>query len=260
MFENTYLYLLLCAQYDEFIFYFVRLMNIDTACHSLLLPFTFDVQLLLSDMRICSALTWRKHFNNSDYSGDWTSIALYSASGDAEDIHTFGGTFQPTALLNQCSCFPEVISSFACDKESVRLLNLAAGSVIHEHRDRGLRYEEGTFRLHIPLQTNPDVDFIVGGQRMDMQAGECWYANFDLPHSVHNRSNENRVHLVIDCLRNEWSDALFGAAGYDFQREKEVLAPDQKTTLAMIAELERLNTDTSRAMIAELKKQINAGA
>lgn len=231
-------------------------MNTSTACHSLLLPFTFRVELLLRDMEICSALTWKKHFNNADYSGDWTSIALYSASGDANDIHTFGGTFRPTELLTKCDYFSEVISSFECEKESVRLLNLAPGSVIHEHRDRGLRYEEGCFRLHIPLQTNAMVDFVVGGRQMEMLAGECWYANFDLPHSVNNRSTEARVHLVIDCLRNEWSDDLFAKAGYDFSKEKK--GPDKETILKMIAEFERMDTDVARTMIANLKQQLHA--
>lgn len=228
----------------------------DTACHSLRLPFAFHVEQLLRDMETCSALTWKQHFNNADYSGDWTSIALYSASGDASDITTFGSTFRPTALLGKCAYFSEVIASIHCEKESVRLLNLAAGSVIHEHRDRGLRYEEGCFRLHIPLQTNRDVDFVVGGMKMEMLAGECWYANFDLPHSVENRSSVARVHLVIDCLRNEWSDALFAEAGYDFSKEKR--GPDKETILKMIAEFERMDSDVARKMIADLKQQLHA--
>lgn len=229
-----------------------------TACHSLKLSFSFDPSLLWKDMETCASLEWSKHFNANDYSGNWTSIALYSATGNTNDIHTFGGTFRPTPLLDKCPAFVGVLDQLQCGKEAVRLLNLAAGSVIHEHRDRGLAYERGVFRLHIPLQTNAAVDFIVDGVRMEMLAGECWYANFDLPHSVHNKSNENRVHLVIDCIRNEWSDQLFAAAGYDFAKEREVLAPDHTTTLAMIAELERMDSDTARAMIADLKKRINA--
>ncbi len=163
----------------------------------------------------------------------------------------------PTPLLESCPYILKILSELKCDKEAVRLLRLAPGSIIHEHRDRGLCYERGAFRLHIPLQTSEDVDFVVDNQRMNMRAGECWYANFDLPHSVKNRGELPRVHLVIDCVRNEWSDQLFAEAGYDFECERKVLAPDEATVLAMIAELERINTDTSKVIIADLKKQIN---
>lgn len=226
-----------------------------STCYSLRFPQEFNVALLLQDMKLCTAQEWNTHFNTADYSGNWTSIALYSASGNATDILTFGEHFRPTPLLDRCGYFSSVIDSFQCPKESVRLLNLAAGSVIHEHRDRGLCYAEGVFRIHIPLQTNPDVDFIVDGQRMEMQAGECWYADFDRPHAVKNRSTEARVHLVIDCIRNEWSDELFRAAGYDFSAEKK--GPDQSTILRMIEELERMNNPASGKLIAELKAQLH---
>jgi hypothetical protein len=86
-----------------------------------------------------------------------------------------------------------------------------------------------------------------------MKSGECWYADFDRPHSVNNRSNEDRVHLIIDCLRNEWSDKLFAAAGYDFSLEKK--GPDEETFLRMIEELERMNTETSRNMILKMQNE-----
>jgi hypothetical protein len=233
-------------------------MRRSTPCHSLKLPFRFDVPGLVHDLATCTASEWKQHFNVADYSGRWTSIALYSVSGNATDIHTHGDTFRPTALLSSCPYFTEVLGHFQCEKEAVRLLNLGPGSVIHEHRDRGLAYEYNAFRVHIPLHTNPGVDFIVGGKRMQMHAGECWYANFDLPHSVNNQSAEPRVHLVIDCIRNEWSDNLFAQCGYDFELERKTLEPDERTVLAMITELERMNTDTARAMITDLKRKLHA--
>ena len=223
---------------------------------SIRLPFQFDAALLQEEMNACLDAAWRPHFNDRDYSGNWTSIALYSVSGKADDIMTFGGVYQPTELLARCRYINGIIEKFRCEKQSVRLLNLAAGSVIHEHRDRGLGYSFGEFRVHIPLQTNPLVDFLVDKKRVDMQAGECWYADFDLPHSVNNRSNESRVHLVIDCIRNGWSDELFRQAGYDFSAEKR--GPDKETIQRMIAELERMNSETSKAMIAELKSKLDA--
>jgi len=99
--------------------------------------------------------------------------------------------------------------------ESVRFLRLAVGSVIHEHRDPGLRVEDGVFRLHIPVRTNPDVDFRVDGQQVTMAEGECWYMNFDLPHALANRGTSDRVHLVVDGVADDAVLDWFGLASVD---------------------------------------------
>jgi hypothetical protein len=37
-----------------------------------------------------------------------------------------------------------------------------------------------------------------------------WERNINLPHRVHNRSAVDRVHLVLDCVVNDWLDARLG--------------------------------------------------
>ena len=44
-----------------------------------------------------------------------------------------------------------------------------------------------------------------------MSEGEAWYLNFNLPHSVENNGERARVHLVIDCLVNDWMRNFFSA-------------------------------------------------
>jgi hypothetical protein len=90
----------------------------------------------------------------------------------------------------------------------VRLLRLAAGSIIREHTDSSLGEEGGDVRLHIPVVTNPSVEFYLAGKRVPMQAGECWYLDLSLPHRVQNLGASERVHLVIDCVLNDWLRAL----------------------------------------------------
>lgn len=234
-------------------------MNTSSPCLAVQLPFCFEPDALARDLSSCTGVEWQPHFNQADYSGTWNSIALYSPDGEAENIKTFGGVFRPTPLLTACPCFSLILDTLACEKESVRLLNLAPGSTIREHRDRGLAYEYGSFRIHVPIHTNERVEFFVGGKRLDMKAGECWYANFDQPHSVVNASSRSRVHLVIDCIRNEWTDRIFAEAGFDFAQEKENSAPDRRTIIGMIAELERMDTPASKNIIDELKRKLNAG-
>ena len=135
------------------------------------------------------------------------------------------------------------------------MLSLSPGSFIREHRDPDAGYSDGFFRIHIPIQTNPGVVFKLNGKQLIMQPGDCWYANFTLPHFVSNAGSEDRIHLVIDCIRNDWSDHLFREAGYDFEKEKEVYVSDD-TKRKMISELEHYQTETSRKLIADLKAQL----
>jgi hypothetical protein len=217
-----------------------------------------DTALLSRDLSVCENEKWKDHFNTRDYSGDWNSIALYSATGGQNDILTESASgFKPTKLLAGSPYFSEVLDGFKFEKESVRLLRLAPGSIIHEHRDLKLAYEHGIFRLHIPLRTSEDIDFIVGGERIEMKAGECWYANFDLPHSVRNDSGQERIHLVIDGKRNLWTDELFRSAGYDFEAEEKQKRSqyDAHTIGQMIEGLKNMKTETAMKMVADLLEQ-----
>jgi hypothetical protein len=220
------------------------------------LPFLFDHERLKHDLNKCLELEWRQHFNEKDYSGEWTGIALRSATGATHDIlpRPSCDSYRDTPLLEVCSYFRNVLGSFCCRQEAVRLLRLAPGSRINEHRDRGECYERGTFRVHIPIRTDASVSFRIDGCEVPMKEGECWYANVDLPHSVANNGLHERIHLVIDCERNPWSDEMFRVAGYDFSEEERQRQPDADTRRRMVEELSRMNTDTARRLIEELTR------
>jgi Aspartyl/Asparaginyl beta-hydroxylase len=224
------------------------------------LPICFDTARLVQDLATCIRQDWTNHYNQQDYTGEWTGIALRSATGNAVDIYSHPDTegYADTALLSQCPYFQEIINQFACEKEAIRLLALMPDSHIKEHRDIGLSYAYGVFRLHIPIITDDLVSFKVDGTCLKMDAGDCWYANFDLPHSVAHNGTNRRIHLVLDCKRNAWSDALFAQAGYDFGEEKRVKSPSITVKQQMIQQFESMNTDTARQLIAQLTKEIEA--
>jgi Aspartyl/Asparaginyl beta-hydroxylase len=220
------------------------------------LPSCFNEQRLLSDLETCLSADWKKHFNTQDYEGSWTSIALRSPSGKSDDILTFASEtgYLDTPLFEKCSYFRQIVESFECEKETVRLLRLSPNSVVKEHNDFQLGYEYGVFRLHIPIKTSSEVSFRVGGTEIPMTSGECWYANFHLPHSVVNQSNFERIHLVIDCLRNDWSDKLFESIGFDFAEAERITQPDEATVKLMIERLKEMNTATADELIRKYEK------
>ena len=183
---------------------------------SLKLPFHFDPGHLTADLSVIAPDEWVPHFNKSIYEGDWSGVALRSIGGKAMQLYpdpTATERFADTETLGRCPYYREVLAAFQCPLTSARLLRLRAGSSIAEHRDYRLGYEDGEVRLHVPIVTDPEVAFFLNGERVPMAADECWYLNVNLPHRVANRSRIDRIHLVIDCVVNEWLTALFDGSG-----------------------------------------------
>ena len=218
---------------------------------------SFDPARLLDDLLRCCDADWTMHVNQRDYAGEWTGIALRSASGKATDLLSVAGVdgFCDTPLLTHCRYFSEILASLQCEKETARLLRLAPGSAIHDHRDRGASYADGFFRLHIPITTNERTLFVVDGEALPMQPGDCWYANFGLTHSVRNDGATDRVHLIVDGRRNAWSDLLFEVAGYDFAAEAEErrMAPENRRLI--VAELRARGSEIDLRLAEDLEAE-----
>jgi hypothetical protein len=192
--------------------------------NALKLPFRFDPARLKQDFGQIQFSDWVPHFNTGEYEGDWSAVPLRSVDGKTGHIYPdpTAGTerFADTALLEPCSYFREVIATFQCPKQSVRLLRLGAGSRIREHRDYCLSFEDNELRIHIPVTTSPEVEFYVAGERVFMLAGEAWYVDFNQPHRLYNGGSEDRIHLVIDCVVNDWVRSLFYAQNFEQFRKK----------------------------------------
>jgi len=217
---------------------------------------TFDTRLLEADLAIALEQNWHNHYNASDYSGDWKIIALRSENGNESSITAKdSNNYQDTELLSHCLYFKQILEGFQCEKQAVRLMQLAPQSKIKTHRDYSLGYADGIFRIHIPIRTNSGVSFVVDGHHIPMKEGECWYANFNLPHSVENMGELSRIHLVIDCIRNAWSDDVFAAAGFDLS-DPDGIPIRTEDIPKIIAQLEMMDTDASRGIIEELKAKL----
>src|SRR5262249_39028112 len=102
--------------------------------------------------------------------------------------------------------FPEMLrvrDFFRCPVEQLMLYAVRPGTTIHPHRDMSGNLPFGRLRFHVPIVTNPEVEFVVGGQRLDMHPGELWALDTSYVHSVSNRSNLVRVHLVVEVVAND---------------------------------------------------------
>jgi Aspartyl/Asparaginyl beta-hydroxylase len=178
------------------------------------LPFAFDRARLCRDLDRVEPEAWVAHFNANYYEGAWSGVALRAVDGLASQIYpdpTASGRYVDTPVLMQSPYFRAVLAAFECPLNSVRLLKLAARSSIHEHRDYQLSHTHGEVRIHVPIVTNDDVAFYLDDELLPMREGEAWYLDLELPHRVDNRSDHDRVHLVIDCVENEWLEGLLSA-------------------------------------------------
>lgn len=184
------------------------------------LPLGFDPALLTKALKDVTSRQWIAHFVPAHYSGDWSVLPLRGPAGASHPIlqitsHPGTADWEDTDLLHGSPLFQQILSHFPCPLESVRLMRLAAGSRIHEHRDDDLNAAWGQARLHVPLATHRDVDFRLNNQPVTMAVGELWYLRLSDVHSVHNASPIDRVHLVIDAKVDDWlADQLFRGAGF----------------------------------------------
>ncbi|AMB88325.1 aspartyl beta-hydroxylase [Pseudomonas agarici] len=201
------------------------------------LPVALALPLLLQALSRIAEPAWKAHFNVDYYDGDWSGVALISAADALSELApgTAPATERAPWLLDTAWA---TALDLPLEIRSARLLRLGPGGRIHEHRDYDLGAPDADRRLHLPLLSSPDVDFMVDGQRIPMQAGECWFLDLSRPHSVDNWGEGERIHLVLDCRPNRWLEQQIagglattpapgiGRAAEDLARFRALLASD----------------------------------
>ena len=222
----------------------------------------YSVPLLQQEVQHLSNNDWKAHYNKSHYEGDWSILPLRSINGSMDNTiatHILSSNlrYANTILLKACPYLQSVIDSFDCEKTSVRLMKLNAGAIIKEHTDQDMNMEAGEARFHIPVQTNEDVAFFIMEDRIPMLAGECWYLNLSLPHKVHNAGKEARIHLVIDCVVNDWVKSLLNETGSVRKDIDEFPKPLISTAdkIKIISELRSQNTAAALQLANKLETE-----
>ena len=97
--------------------------------------------------------------------------------------------------------FPE------CDVLRAQLAELPPGQVIEPHRDGNILAL--IHRLHVPIITHPDVEFIIDGNTFCLRADRLYDLNNVVMHSVTNRSDVMRIHLLVDLMPHSLARARY---------------------------------------------------
>lgn len=219
-------------------------------------PLPVDREALRTDVAALPD-AWRPHFQTAHHEGGWTVLPLRAPSGTVDEVIPFplaGGPaqYRPTPWLAQCPGIARFLAGLACPVLAARLLRLAPGAAIRPHRDAELAYEKGEARLHVPIVSNPGVEFVIDGERVDMPPGTCWYINANLPHHVANRGADARIHLVVDCIVDDWLRARFAAAERTYARARR----DPRELRQMIALLRAMAAPAAQRLVAELEAEL----
>jgi len=77
------------------------------------------------------------------------------------------------------------------------LTRLGPGCRIARHKDSHPSFAVA-HRIHVPLVTNPDVEFIVGSERVAPRAHYAFELNNLMFHQVTNHGNSARIHFIFD--------------------------------------------------------------
>lgn len=78
---------------------------------------------------------------------------------------------------------------------------LLAGMSIDEHFDDHPSFAIG-HRIHVPLVTNEEVDFVIASQHFNLKEGVAYeVSNLDF-HYVANPSFEDRIHMIFDYVED----------------------------------------------------------
>ena len=202
------------------------------------LPLVFDAQALCAELARVEREAWVRHFNTGYYTGDWEVVSLRSTSAKVSEIYPdpTKNEYLDTDLLKESPVFQTTLAAFRCPLLSVRLMRLAPNSTIREHRDHCLSFGDGEVRVHIPVRTNPLVEFYLDGERVVMEEGEAWYLDFNQNHSVINGGSEDRVHLVVDCVVNDWLRRIAGISNGGLDEFRELVFRDAELTRRLQAE------------------------
>lgn len=187
------------------------------------LSFEFDCVRLAEDAKRLEAFATLPQ-PGPHHKGEWRGIAIHSAGGVQSAAPSFPSLeyYKFTAEADYAPYLKEILSSLPFVLQVARVMWLPPGGVIGYHFDFDTNFQFGLIRTHIPLQTNPDVEFLISGQRYDMRVGELWYGDFSKPHQVTNRGTQARLHAVVDV---EITDEVLACMPADYVQDQARLGP-----------------------------------
>jgi hypothetical protein len=162
------------------------------------IPLDFDAGRLAAEIAQFAPCDWRPHPQGNP--GNW-ALPLVAARGDPQD-EGVAGPMQPTPHLARCPYLRQVLAALDAPLGRTRLMKLDARAEATKHVDINYYWQQRV-RVHVPIVTFPEVEFLCGDASTRMAAGECWIFDTWRMHNVLNPTPHERIHLVADTVGSE---------------------------------------------------------
>jgi uncharacterized protein (TIGR03032 family) len=159
------------------------------------LPLAADAGALAREVDALDASAWKPHPEGA--AGN-TAVPLVAANGDPGDDAVFGPML-PTPHLAALPYTRRVIAALDSVIGRSRLMRVPEEGDLYEHVDLAY-YWRDHLRVHVPIASDPSVEFHCGGEAVHMAPGEVWVFDTWRRHKVVNPANHPRTHLVVDTV------------------------------------------------------------
>ncbi|HYN20153.1 MAG TPA: aspartyl/asparaginyl beta-hydroxylase domain-containing protein, partial [Thermoanaerobaculia bacterium] len=159
------------------------------------LPLVFDVDRLSAEVAQIPESAWRPH--PQGHPGN-SALPLIAAGGEPLNDDT-KGPMLPTPHLAALPYLRQVLAELRAPIGRTRLMRLDGNAEATAHADINYYWME-RLRVHVPIVTTPQVEFVCGGRSVHMAAGEAWVFDTWRIHNVLNPNPSRRIHLVADTV------------------------------------------------------------
>ena len=193
-------------------------MKLDTEFYKL--PLRFDVKRLNDEISQFTESDWRGH--PQGHAGN-TAISLLAVGGD----HTNDspkGPMRPTRYMERTPYLRQVLATFGAVFGRTRLMRIAGEADANAHVDTNY-YWLNRVRVHVPIVTFPEVQYVCNGKSVHMAAGESWIFNTWRMHNSINPTSHPRIHFVADTTGSEEFWNLVGRAERPFDPNPNAAPP-----------------------------------
>lgn len=193
-------------------------MRLDT--EFIRLPLAIDAERLRAEVAGFAEDDWRPH--PQGHPGN-SALPLIARGGDPADDGV-AGEMLPTPHLGRTPYMRQVLAALGATIGRSRLMRLDGNAEATMHVDTNY-YWADRVRVHIPIVTDPAIEFICDERSLHMAPGEVWIFDAWRRHNVLNPTGERRIHLVADTVGSAAFWDLVAAGSRPFDGDGEEFRP-----------------------------------
>ncbi|GAA6621092.1 sulfotransferase [Scytonema sp. NUACC26] len=166
-------------------------MKLDTEFYKL--PLRLDIKRLEEEFQF-SEQDWNEYPTKITGKA-W--IILVSVAGTLNDDFAISGAMQPTPFLERCPYLKQVMKALNAPISRSYLMRITGGTQTPAQADDNYHWFR-RMAVHIPIVTNPAVQFFCNGKNVHMAAGEVWAFDNSQLHWMVNKTNQDCIHLIVE--------------------------------------------------------------